>query len=259
VGQIVGRGAGAQDPLRAATADLRKQAAQLGATYVRHQAPATIGGVTISGTAFRCTFVATAPEGAAVAEKAADASTAEAAAPNGETPAVDAVRPTGAGGFKFGDTLAQTTERCTSAGHVFKERGRGYHTCSALPQTVGHPADATLWFRDDALVLIRLTVTPQSADVEEWLEAYDGLATAVEGKYGPAKSTKRTPPAGCEGKALAACLNDGRLAFSSLWEFDENLRIELSLGQAKDRAATAIRLLYDQSGPRPKGVASDAL
>lgn len=252
VGSITGRGAEA----RAATADLRQQAAKLGATYVRHEAPTGTG--TLTGVAFRCDL-RNVPEDVAEPQKPrADAAVAEAAPPPDKA-AVEVAKPTGAGGFKFGETLAGVTERCTGAGHVFKERGSGYYLCSALPQNVGHPADATLWLRDDALVLIRLTVTPKAADPATWLEAYDGFASAIEGKYGAPKSAQRAVPAECEGKALASCLKDGKLMFSSLWEFSDSLRIELSLGKGKDRPETAIRLLYDQSGPRPKSTVADAL
>ncbi len=225
--------------------DLRNKAADMGANYVSYGQPqlgtsgtsehVTTTTATVVGTAYSCPTGADTPErGGAEVGRAMD-----------EAPEVEpqlrpkAPKPTGAGGFEFGQSAEEGERACTQSGNEWRAREReGYFGCSGTPRSVGLNATVLVKYCANKLCWIRFNGKPNSDGA--WRETFARLLRSLEDRYGRPEFREILLPRTCR-HHLEACLRDGAASAEVQWDW-EGRSVQLIMGKAP--GDPDIRLIY---------------
>lgn len=137
--------------------------------------------------------------------------------------------PTGAAGFRFGQSLDEARHACSEAEGMFQELEAKRFRCSKLPEDVGIEARADLTFCTDALCGIEIAADPEK-DGRGAMAVYASFASALAKKYGAPKERENEIESDCqEPKAFSVCLREGRVSISQSWRWPGGTRMRMSL------------------------------
>jgi hypothetical protein len=230
LGYVVGRGGGTfggawisnDELVKYAMNDLQNEVAKRGGNYVQHDTPQMgVGGdkngtstttATVSGTAYYCD-----PD-------ARGATAAATLAPAASKPPALTAAPEGAGGFRFGETVAEAQSACTGGGHAWKRTGDDAE-CSSTLVPLGTSARATLRLCQDAVCGIELFVAEPA---EKVVTKYDELYSALEKKYGIPKQRRSEVVPACQSD-LKTCLSGAAAPAGAAWRWPDGNAIEVRL------------------------------
>jgi hypothetical protein len=226
--------------------DLQNNVAKLGGNFVQHDTPqlgisgdkygTTTSTATVSGTAYFCDPNAkrSIP---AVAQAPAPQPTVTPVATSKAQHDVLTATPEGAGGFRFGHTVAEAQASCIGRGYKWKRPGSDAE-CSSSLVPVGTSARVVLHTCQEAICGIDVLVTEPP---EKLIAKYDELYALLEQKYGIPRQKRAAVDAACSSN-LVACISGPTAPIGAAWRWPDGNSLELSLTQSA--GAIVVSLAY---------------
>lgn len=158
--------------------------------------------------------------------------------------------PTGAAGFKFGESRADAAHSCEAAGYEWRDEidQTDKPGCTGAAESLGIDANVNVEFCDGRACAITVEHVPH----DKWSQSSVSLKANLESKYGPAQESSSSVPEECRADAaFTRCLEARRLTLRYTWRWAGGESLEMSVGKPRDNVSAAIRLVYR----RPAGTA----
>jgi hypothetical protein len=254
LGYVDGRGGGSfgggwisnEKLVKYAMNDLQNQVATLGGNYVQHDTPqmgvsgdkngTTTSTATVSGTAFYCdptsrksTRTAAAPAPATAPAAAPATAPAPAAAPSFKDP------PQGAGGFLFGEKVADAQKRCTGARLKWSLNGDDAD-CSGTLVAIGSSARTRLHVCGGVVCGVDVLVSESGDRI---VPKYDELYDKLENKYGIPQQRRAPVDQACAAN-LQACLEGPAAPAPAAWRWPDGNVVEAKLAVVSGKATVSL-------------------
>jgi hypothetical protein len=192
-------------------------------------------------------------EGAGTREVAAARPTSTATAPRRHRNGA----PAGAGGFRFGQNVADAKAACEGAGFAFDSVNENHARCGGLPQDPGFAASAELTLCAASVCGIALVADP-SAPGKQQMNSFVSLADTLARKYGEPRQRESKLPGECRSdSSVDVCLREGRIALRQVWRWTDT-SVSLTLDKPELETGPRLKITYAQS-PRALRTNADAL
>ena len=155
--------------------------------------------------------------------------------------------PSTAAGFKFGATVQQAAETCTSTGGEWQEAAPEA-TCSKTPVYSGFEGQSRLVFTDGKVSSVRIVREAPDAEANALKDRYVAAAVELRKKYGRPDRVSLTVPPTCSDR-LASCLRVKQASVSAVWTWPNQFTISLNL----EATASSVMLALEYRAPhRPE-------